>query len=151
LTAMIDGVAAQWRLGDHGDVIDMPTFPIFWIIGLFHGGTVVVPPMDFALRGPGSADPAKLVDTIQQHRVASFFGSPAVLGNLADHCNDNGITLPTVGRIVAGGAEVYGPLYDAVERMIPNGEIYSNYGATEALPVAEIAGRTVLGETWKRT
>lgn len=151
LTAMMDGVAAQWRLADHGDVIDMPTFPIFWIIGLFHGGTVVVPPMDFALHGPGSADPTKVVETIRRHRVASFFGSPAILTNLSVYCNDRGITLPTVHRIVAGGAEVYGPLYAAVRKMIPNGEIYSNYGATEALPVAEIAGATVLGETWART
>ncbi len=151
LTAMIDGVAAQWNLAGNGDVIDMPTFPIFWIIGLFHGGTVVVPPMDFALHGPGAADPAKIVATIRNHGVASFFGSPAILTNLARWCHDNGVTLPSVHRIVAGGAEVYGPLYAAVRDMIPNGEIYSNYGATEALPVAEIAGSTVLGETWDRT
>ncbi len=151
LTAMIDGVAAQWRLADHGDVIDMPTFPIFWIIGLFHGGTVVVPPMNFATKGPGSADPAKLVATIQRHRVASFFGSPAVLTNLARYCADNDVKLPSIKRIVAGGAEVYGPLYAAVKNMLVDGEIYSNYGATEALPIAEIAGATVLGETWART
>ena len=151
LTAMIDGVAAQWRLADNGDVIDMPTFPIFWIIGLFHGGTVVVPPMNFATKGPGSADPAKLVATIQRHRVASFFGSPAVLTNLAGYCAANGLKLPSIKRIVAGGAEVYGPLYAAVKQMLVDGEIYSNYGATEALPVAEIAGETVLEETWART
>lgn len=151
LTTMIDGVADQWNLAAHGDVIDMPTFPIFWIIGLFHGGTVVVPPMDFALHGPGSADPAKIVATIRDHDVASFFGSPAILGNLSRYCNDNGITLDSVRRIVAGGAEVYGPLYAAVRQMIPNGEIYSNYGATEALPVSEIAGAEVLAETWPRT
>jgi acyl-CoA synthetase (AMP-forming)/AMP-acid ligase II len=151
LTSMIDGVAAQWRLADHGDVIDMPTFPIFWIIGLFHGGTVVVPPMNFATKGPGSADPAKLVATIQRHQVASFFGSPAVLTNLARYCDANGITLPSINRIVAGGAEVYGPLYAAVKNMLVDGEIYSNYGATEALPIAEISGATVLGETWART
>lgn len=151
LTAMIDGVAAQWNLAANGDVIDMPTFPIFWIIGLFHAGTVVVPPMNFATKGPGSADPAKLVDTIERHRVASFFGSPAVLTNLSRHCIERGITLPSIKRIVAGGAEVYGPLYASVKQMLTDGEIYSNYGATEALPVAEIAGATVLDETWKRT
>lgn len=151
LTTMIDGVTAQWRLADAGEVVDMPTFPIFWIIGLFHGGTVVIPPMNFATRGPGSADPARIVDTIRRHDVHSFFGSPAILGNLSAHCNERGIELPGVHRIVVGGAEVYGPLYAAVEKMLPRGEIYSNYGATEALPVAEIAGATVLGETWART
>ena len=51
LTAMIDRVSKQWGLADGGEVIDMPTFPMFWIVGLSHGGTVVVPPMDFATKG----------------------------------------------------------------------------------------------------
>lgn len=151
VSAMIDGIGEQWQLAASGDVIDMPTFPIFWIIGLFHGGTVVVPPMDFALRGPGSANPAKLVAAINDHNVHSMFGSPALLTNLARYCNERSITLPTITRIVAGGAEVYGPLYSQVKQALPSGELYSNYGATEALPVAEIAGDTVLGETWART
>ncbi len=151
LMAMIAGVSAQWGLGQAGDVVDMPTFPMFWIIGLSHGGTVVVPPMDFATKGPGQADPAKLVRTIREHEVRSMFASPALLTNLARHCDEHGITLPTIDRIVAGGAEINGPLFAAVKEVLVDGEIYSNYGATEALPVAEIAGDTVLRETWPRT
>ena len=151
VTAMIDGIGAQWSLAEAGDVVDMPTFPMFWIIGLSHGGTVVVPPMNFATKGPGQADPAKLVRTIRDHGVRSMFASPALLTNLARYCDDQGITLPTLHRIVAGGAEINGPLYAAVKQVLVDGEIYSNYGATEALPVAEIAGDTVLGDTWPRT
>lgn len=151
LAAMIDGIGAQWGLAEAGDVVDMPTFPMFWIIGLSHGGTVVVPPMNFATKGPGQADPAKLVRTIRDHGVRSMFGSPALLTNLARYCDDRGITLPSIHRIVAGGAEINGPLYAAVKQVLVDGEIYSNYGATEALPVAEIAGDTVLRETWPRT
>ncbi len=150
-SAMIDGVSTQWGLADLDEVVDMPTFPMFWIIGLGGGGTVVVPPMNFTTKGPGQANAARLVKTIEGHRIGSMFGSPALLTNLTSHCNPKGITLPSVKRIVAGGAEIAGPLYAAVKEMIPNGEIYSNYGATEALPVAEIAGATVLGETWART
>ena len=151
LTAMIDGISAQWGLAAAGDVVDMPTFPMFWIIGLSHGGTVVVPPMNFATKGPGQADPAALVRTIREHEVASMFASPALLTNLARYCDERGVTLPTLHRIVAGGAEINGPLYAAVKKVLVDGEIYSNYGATEALPVAEIAGDTVLRETWTRT
>lgn len=151
LTSMIRGVSAQWRLGCSGEVVDMPTFPMFWIIGLSHGGTVVVPPMDFATKGPGHADPAKLVQTIREQRVGSMFASPALLTNLARHCRETGTVLPTVTRIVAGGAEIQGPLFAAVKSIIPNGEMYSDYGATEALPVSEIDGTTVLTETWART
>lgn len=151
LTSMVRGVSAQWGLSDDGGVIDMPTFPMFWIIGLSHGGTVVVPPMNFTTKGPGHADPAKLVRTIRDHDVRSMFASPALLTNLARHCDEHHVTLPTVERIVAGGAEIHGPLYAAVKKVVPNGEMYSDYGATEALPVAEIDGTTVLDETWART
>lgn len=151
LTAMIEGVTAQWGLAELDQVIDMPTFPMFWIIGLSQAGTVVVPPMDFATKGPGDADPAALVRTIREHNVGSMFASPALLTNLARHCAANDITLPSIRRIVSGGAEIQGPLYAAVKDLLVNGEIYSNYGATEALPVAEISGATVLGETWALT
>lgn len=150
-SAMIENVGTQWGLQERGNVVDMPTFPMFWIIGMSHGGTVVVPPMNFATRGPGDADPAKLAETINEHRVGSMFASPALLANLSAYCNSRGITLPSVRRIVAGGAEVNGPIYAAVKQMIPGGELYSNYGATEALPVAEIDGTTVLTETWPQT
>lgn len=148
VSAMINGVMAQWKLDSYGEIIDMPTFPIFWIIGLSHGGTTVVPPMDFALHGPGDADPAALAKTIRDQKVVSMFASPALLSNLADYCAKEGLTLPSIRRIVSGGAEIQGPLYAAMKPIIPNGELYSNYGATEALPVAEISGETVLGETW---
>jgi acyl-CoA synthetase (AMP-forming)/AMP-acid ligase II len=151
VAAMLETIKSQWCLGEGGEVVDMPTFPVFWILGLAHGGTVVVPPMDFATKGPGDADPAALVRTIRDHGVRSMFGSPALLANLARYCNERGITLPTVRRIVAGGAEITGPLYADVGRVIVEGELYSNYGATEALPVAEIDGTTVLSETWPIT
>lgn len=151
LTSMIRGVSAQWGLAADGGAIDMPTFPIFWIIGLSHGGTVVVPPMNFATRGPGHADPAMLVRTIEEQQVGSMFASPALLTNLARHCRREHIRLTSIRRIVAGGAEIYGPLYAEVKSILGEGEMYSNYGATEALPIAEIDGTTVLRETWPLT
>lgn len=151
LTSMIRAVGTRWGLIDRESVVDMPTFPMFWIIGLSYGGTVVVPPMNFATKGPGDADPAKLARTISSYGVESMFGSPALLANLARHCRENDITLPSLRRIVAGGAEINGPLYEAVKKVAVNGELYSDYGATEALPVSEIDGTTVLAETWPLT
>ena len=150
--AMVDLVHNQWSLGNGGDVVDMPTFPMFWIIALSCGGQVVIPPMDFTMKGPGDADPDALLRTIQEHGVRSMFGSPALLRNLAEHAHRRSITVPSVRRVVAGGAEVHGPLYSAVKDVLgPEGELYSNYGATEALPLCEIDGTTVLKETWERT
>ncbi|MBX7158834.1 MAG: AMP-binding protein [Acidimicrobiia bacterium] len=152
LAAMVALVKEQWGFDDGREVVDMPTFPMFWVIGLSTGGTVVVPPMDFALKGPGDADPAKLLGTIEDRGVRSMFGSPALLANLSEYASSHGVTAPSLRRIVCGGAEVPGPLFAAVKSMLgPDGEMYSDYGATEALPVAEISGDTVLGETWKAT
>lgn len=148
VSAMIRGVMGQWKLDGYGEIIDMPTFPIFWIIGLSHGGTTIVPPMDFALHGPGDANPGAIADAIRTQGVVSMFASPALLTNLTEYCEKEGLTLPSIRRIVSGGAEIQGPLYAAMRPVIVNGELYSNYGATEALPVAEIDGETVLGETW---
>lgn len=146
LAAMMDLVLGHWGYRDGRDVVDMTTFPMFWIIGLSAGGTVVVPPMDFTLKGPGDADPAPLVRTIQECGVRSLFASPALLANLAAHARAEGITLSSVRRVVAGGAEVPGPLFAQAKAVLgPGGEVYADYGATEALPATEIAGSEVLG------
>lgn len=152
LAAMVSLVTEQWGFTDGRGIVDMPTFPMFWVIGLSTGGTVVVPPMDFTLKGPGDADPAKLFGTIEDCGVRSMFGSPALLANLSAYAAEHGTQAPSLQRIICGGAEVTGPLFAAVKSMLgPEGEMYSDYGATEALPIAEIAGDTVLGETWKAT
>jgi acyl-CoA synthetase (AMP-forming)/AMP-acid ligase II len=154
LAAMMSMVLGHWGYDDGREVVDMTTFPMFWIIGLSAGGTVVVPPMDFTLKGPGDADPAPLVRTIRECGVRSLFASPALLTNLAAYAQANGITLPTIERIVAGGAEVPGPLFAQVKGVLGStGEMYSDYGATEALPVTEIAGDEVVAAdgTWAAT
>ena len=152
LAAMMALVLCHWGYTDGREVVDMTTFPMFWIIGLSAGGTVVVPPMDFTLKGPGDADPAPLVRTIQDCGVRSLFASPALLTNLAAHAQAAGITLSTVERIVAGGAEVPGPLFAQARQVLgPTGEVYSDYGATEALPVTEIAASEVVDGTWAAT
>jgi len=152
LAAMMSLVLGHWGFADDGDVVDLVTFPMFWIIGLAAGGTVVVPPMDFTLKGPADADPALLIRTIRDCGVRSLFASPALLANLAVHARAHGDTLPSIERIVAGGAEIPGPLFAQVKRVLaPTAEMYSDYGATEALPVAEIAGADVVNGTWAAT
>lgn len=149
---VVSMVKQQWGFQEGDEVVDMPTFPMFWIIGLSVGGTVVVPPMDFTMHGPGDADPARIIRTIKDCRVSSMFASPALLENLSSYAISKGETIPNLRRIVAGGAEIQGPLFEAVRSVLePDAEMYSDYGATEALPVAEIAGATVVEETWTRT
>lgn len=152
LAATAELIVSTWGFTDGREVVDMPTFPIFWLVGLLAGGTVVVPPMDFARGGPAAAAPELLLRTINECGVRSMFGSPALLDNLARYAIDHDITTPTLRRVVAGGAEVPRSLFDRVRRVLPSGgEVFSTYGATEAVPLAEIDGATVLAETWPRT
>lgn len=150
-SALSQLIIDQWGFAGRDDIVDMPTFPMFWIIGLNAGGTVVIPPMDFTRKGPGDADPALLLKTIKECNVGTMFASPSLLTRLSQHAKETGEST-NLRRIVAGGAEIQGPLYDAVKTFVcPNGELYSNYGATEALPLAEISGDQVLSNTWPET
>ncbi len=135
----------------NGIPVDMAVFPAFFIVGLSAGGTVVVPPIDFVRQTPATAKPAALLEVIQDCGVRSLFGSPVLLENMARHANAHGITTPSLERVIGGGAPITGPAMRALTAMMPNGEVYSNYGATEALPSTAHSARETLGETWSKT
>lgn len=134
-----------------GVAVDMAVFPAFFIVGLSAGGTVVVPPIDFTYQTPATADPAALLEVIQDCGVRSLFGSPVLLENLARHANRRAITTPRLERVIGGGAPITGPAMRALTKMMPNGEVYSNYGATEALPSTAHSARDTLDDTWAKT
>jgi acyl-CoA synthetase (AMP-forming)/AMP-acid ligase II len=83
--------------------------------------------------------------------VTNSFGSPALWTKIARYCEAHAITLPSVRRILMAGAPVPPALMQQMEAIIPNGEIHTPYGATEALPVSSIASTEVLRETAVRT
>src|SRR5690606_5469832 len=103
-------------------------------IALSAGGTVVVPPIDFARQGPATADPAAIVEVLRDCGVRSMFASPALLENLARFATENGIRIDSLERVVGGGAPIRGELMDRLRAMMgPRGEVAANYGSTEAL------------------
>lgn len=136
---------------DEGTAVDMAVFPAFFIVGLSMGGTVVVPPIHFVRQTPATADPAALLEVIQDCKVRSLFGSPVLLENLARYANDQGLTAPSLERVIGGGAPITGPAMKALTTMMPNGEVFANYGATEALPSTAHSAKETLAETWTKT
>lgn len=134
-----------------GIPVDMAVFPAFFIVGLSAGGTVVVPPIDFVRQTPATADPAALLEVIQDCGVRSLFGSPVLLENLARHANARDATAPALERVIGGGAPIIGSSMRALTRMMPRGEAFSNYGATEALPSTAHSARETIDETWAKT
>jgi len=59
--------------------------------------------------------------------------------------------LPSIRRILMAGAPVPPALMACMQPILPNGEIHTPYGATEALPVSSISASEVLQETAEPT
>jgi len=132
------------------DEVDLPTFPLFALFDPALGMTAVIPDMD--PRKPGEADPAKLVDAITAHGCTNMFGSPALLRNLGRYGRENKVVLPSLRRILSAGAPARTEVLRDVTGMLPDdAEVFTPYGATEALPVAHIGSRSILGETAQKT
>jgi olefin beta-lactone synthetase len=130
--------------------IDLPTFPLFGLFAPALGMTAVIPEMDFTR--PGKVDPRKIIDAIQQFRVTNLFGSPALIDRVGRYGEIHGVHLPTLRRVISAGAPVS---TETVKRFVgllsPGVQVFTPYGATEALPVTSIGSDEILGETKDKT
>lgn len=130
--------------------IDLPTFPLFALFDPALGMTAILPDMD--ARFPAKADPAKLVEAIEDHGVTEMFGSPALLDNLSRYCVQNGIRLSTLRRVLSAGAPVRGDVLARMASVLaPPAQVHTPFGATESLPVASIGSDEVLRDTLQGT
>lgn len=137
---------------DHEVPVDMAVFPAFLFIPISAGGTMVVPPIDFARQGPATVDPAALIQVVNECKVGSFFAAPVLIENLAREALARHLTMPSLKRVIGAGA----PISGTVERMLravmaPDGEVAANYGATEAMPSTELSSREHLDGLWDMT
>jgi acyl-CoA synthetase (AMP-forming)/AMP-acid ligase II len=120
--------------------VDLPTFPLFALFNPAMGTTSVIPDMNASR--PGSVNPARIVEAIQDHQVTSTFGSPALWRRVCIYCQHNKVTLPTLKRVLVAGAPVPHWLIESLhEYMGPDTDVHTPYGATESLPVCSISGR----------
>ena len=117
--------------------IDLPLLPIFALFNPALGMTTIVPEID--PRRPADVDPAKIVQAICQENVTTSFGSPTLWKKIGDHCREKKITLPSLRRVLCAGAPVPASLWENSATFLPNGNLHSPYGATEALPVASVS------------
>ena len=145
--AQVEAIRRQYGI-EQGEV-DLPMLPVFALFNPALGMCTVVPDMNPSR--PASVDPEQIVRAIQQNSVTNSFGSPALWTKIALHCERKSITLPTIRRILMAGAPVPPALLAKMRAIIPNGEIHTPYGATEALPVSSISATEVLEQTAVRT
>jgi len=130
--------------------VDLSTFPLFALFGPALGMASVVPWMDASR--PASANPVDLVAAIEKFSCTSMFVSPALVNLLGRHCEAGGKRLPSLRRVISAGAPASPAALERLARALGDGvEIFTPYGATEALPVSSIGSARILGETRKRT
>ncbi|REK10302.1 MAG: peptide synthase [Planctomycetota bacterium] len=138
------------EIGEHYGIqpgeIDLAGFPLF---GLFNGAmgvTTVIPDMD-ATR-PARVDPRNIVEAIHDWNITQSFGSPAIWNRVGQYCQQHNVQLPSLRRVISAGAPVPPEVLARMKGCIAgDGDIFTPYGATEALPVASIAASEVLTET----
>jgi acyl-CoA synthetase (AMP-forming)/AMP-acid ligase II len=121
--------------------IDLPLLPVFALFNPALGLTTIVPEID--PRRPAAADPAKIVQAIRQENITNSFGSPTLWRKIAGYCLAQKISLPSLHRVFCAGAPVPADLWQNSRTWLPNGQLHSPYGATEALPVSTISNEEV--------
>jgi len=123
--------------------VDLCSFPLFALFGPALGMTCVIPQMNASR--PASCDPRKLIAQARQFKITNLFGSPAVIRRLAD----SGLALPeTLRRVISAGAPAVPNVIERFCKLLPSGvQVFTPYGATESLPVANIGSTEILRET----
>jgi olefin beta-lactone synthetase len=123
--------------------IDLCGLPAFALFDAALGMTSVFPPIDPS--NPESCDPAELYALFDRLRPSTAFASPAVWRRLIPWCVENGYKLEGLRRALTAGAPVPPHLVRDFHRVLPmDGDLFTPYGATEALPVSSVAGREMI-------
>ncbi len=144
MEAQVRSLGSAYGVGP--DDIGLHTFPAFALFDGCLGATTVIPDMDPTR--PAKVDPEKIIEPIKDHGVTYMFGSPALVGRVGSHGRARGTRLHSLKRVITAGAPVHPHVVEDFTAMLEgDGDIYTPYGATEALPIASISGREILGKT----
>jgi acyl-CoA synthetase (AMP-forming)/AMP-acid ligase II len=126
--------------------LDLNTFPLFALFAPALGMTSIIPDMDFTR--PGSVDPRRLVEAIEDFGPTNMFGSPALLTRLGRWAAAREMRFPSLRRVISAGAPVPSHVLSTFARLLNEGaEVHTPFGATESLPVCSISSNEVLQET----
>ncbi len=146
--AQVEMLKAEYGIAP-GEV-DLCTFPLFALFGPALGMTCVIPDMNPSR--PATIDPAKTLAAVERYRVTNLFGSPAVIRRLAmtrPPLEGEKESFATVRRVISAGAPAKPEVLEAfTQTYLREGvQIFTPYGATESLPVANIGSDEILAET----
>jgi len=128
--------------GMRPDKRDLPLLPVFSLFNLAAGITSVFPPIDPAK--PLELDPAKIIRLIKGQDISYSFGSPTLWTKIAEFALRSGEKLESLEAVFMAGAPVSLRTLQLVKDLLPAGEAYTPYGATEALPVTLVSSKEVM-------
>ena len=130
--------------------IDLATFPLFALFAPALGMTSIIPQMDFTR--PGEVDAAKIFAAVEQFSATTMFGSPALIDRVGKWGVENGKRMPTLKRAISAGAPVSAAVIQRFSSFLEKDvQVFTPYGATEALPVASIGSHEILNETGRKS
>ncbi len=127
--------------------VDLSAFPLFALFAVALGMKSVIPDMDPTR--PAKVNPSNIVNAVNEQAVTFTFGSPAIWESVSAWCVENNVALPSLTRVLMAGAPVSKDIHHRLlTGILPeNGETHTPYGATEALPIADMTGGEALKET----
>ncbi len=130
--------------------IDQPGFPLFALFATALGARAIIPDMDPTR--PARVDPRKFVGSLQTNKVSYSFGSPAIWNVVSRYCQERGIVLAHLQQVLMAGAPIAGDLVARMQAiLLPQAQIHTPYGATEALPIASIEGHEIVSDAWPQS
>lgn len=131
--------------------IDLPGLPLFALFNSAMGVTTVIPDMDPSR--PARVDPQKFAAAIGREQVTQGFGSPAIWNRVGRYCEAHQVTFASLRRVFSAGAPVPVEVMARMKNTLvaEGAEMYTPYGATEALPVTSITATEVISRTAEHT
>ena len=129
---------------------DVQAFAPFAMLDICQGMCSVIPSIDVSK--PAAASPAAIADAIQAHRPELVFGSPIIWHNISRYCEARQVKLPHLQTVLTVGAPVPAYLHKRLQRFLPQGcQVFTPYGATEAMPISNIGSEEILKDTSQQT
>ncbi|HEY2514339.1 MAG TPA: AMP-binding protein, partial [Polyangiaceae bacterium] len=143
------GVAAMCETlprvyGDMQGAVTFVTLPLFALFDALLGLPAVLAPMDPTK--PADVDSLRLAEAMNRFGCTHMFASPALLNRLGPDVERAGQRIPSLRTVICGGAPVMPRVLEQFRRVLgPAATVSATYGATEALPMASIESRELLG------
>ncbi len=139
LRAQLDQVRAVMRIGPEDRLV--AAFAPFALYGPALGIAAAVPDMD--VTRPATLTATALAEAVQAVEATVIFASPAALRNAVETADRLGSehrsALAGVRTVLSAGAPVPVTLLRRVQALMPNAELHTPYGMTEALPVTDVS------------